>query len=250
MDRTIVITGVTSGFGLATARVFAQEGWNIVGTGRRKERLDALRAELGKRFLPLELDMRDRAAVSAALGDLPAPWAEPDVLLNNAGLALGLEPSQAADLDDWDTMIDTNIKGLLYATRAVLPGMVARNRGHVVNLGSTAGTYPYPGGNVYGGTKAFVKQFSLNLRTDLLGTAVRVTNIEPGLCETEFSVVRFKGDKDKADKVYEGTCPIRPEDIAETVRWVTHLPAHVNINRVEVMPVCQSSGPLAVRKGM
>lgn len=186
MPRTIVITGVTSGFGRATAAVFIKEGWNVAGTGRRKERLDALKAEWGDAFLPLELDMRDKSAVFAALERLPAPWSEPDVLVNNAGLALGLAPSQEADLDDWETMIDTNIKGLLYATRALLPGMTARNRGHIVNLGSTAGTYPYKGGNVYGGTKAFVKQFSLNLRTDLLGTAVRVTNIEPGLCESEF----------------------------------------------------------------
>lgn len=248
MSRTIVITGVTAGFGRATAALFIKEGWNVVGTGRRKQRLDALSAEWGTSFLPLELDMRDRDAVSAALGHLPAPWSEPDVLVNNAGLALGLAPSQEASLDDWETMIDTNIKGMLYATNALLPGMVARNRGHIVNLGSIAGTYPYPGGNVYGGTKAFVKQFSLNLRTDLLGTAVRVTNIEPGLCETEFSVVRFKGDQAKADKVYEGTRPIVAEDIAETVRWVTHLPDHVNINRLEVMPVCQASGPLSVVK--
>lgn len=248
MQRTIVITGVTSGFGLATARVFAQEGWNVVGTGRRQDRLDGLKNELGDRFLPLTLDMRDKDAVFAAFAGLPAPWSDVDVLVNNAGLALGLAPCQTADLDDWETMIDTNIKGVLYATRALLPGMVARGRGHIVNLGSTAGTYPYPGGNVYGGTKAFVKQFSLNLRTDLLGTAVRVTNIEPGLCETEFSEVRFKGDKARADSVYAGTHPILPADIAETIRWVTHLPAHVNINSLEVMPVCQSSGPLAVHK--
>lgn len=248
MQRTIVITGVTSGFGLATARVFAQEGWNVVGTGRRQDRLDGLKNELGDHFLPLTLDMRDKDAVFAAFAGLPAPWSDVDVLVNNAGLALGLAPCQTADLDDWETMIDTNIKGVLYATRALLPGMVARDRGHIVNLGSTAGTYPYPGGNVYGGTKAFVKQFSLNLRTDLLGTAVRVTNIEPGLCETEFSEVRFKGDKARADSVYAGTNPILPADIAETIRWVTHLPAHVNINSLEVMPVCQSSGPLAVHK--
>ena len=248
MPHTIVITGVTAGFGRATAALFIKEGWNVAGTGRRRERLDALRAEWGAAFLPLELDMRDKDAVSAALGNLPAPWSEPDVLVNNAGLALGLAPGQEACLDDWETMVDTNIKGLLYATHAILPGMVARNRGHIVNLGSTAGSYPYKGGNVYGATKAFVKQFSLNLRTDLLGTAVRVTNIEPGLCESEFSLVRFKGDQAKADKVYEGVCPIVPEDIAETVRWVTHLPAHVNINRLEVMPVCQASGGLSVVK--
>lgn len=250
MNRTIVITGVTSGFGLATARLFAAEGWNVAGTGRRTDRLDDLRAELGGLFLPLALDMRDRKAVFAALESLPAPWAEPDVLVNNAGLALGLDPAQTADVDDWETMIDTNIKGLLYATKALLPGMVRRDRGHIVNLGSTAGSYAYAGGNVYGGTKAFVRQFSLNLRTDLLGTRVRVTDIEPGLCETEFSVVRFRGDRDRADAVYADTAPVRPEDIAETVRWVTHLPDHVNINTLEVMPVCQAPAGLTVHRNM
>lgn len=244
----IVITGVTAGFGLALARMFAAEGWHIVGTGRRSDRLSALKTELGEHFLPLELDMRDREAVTLALSSLPAPWKAVDILVNNAGLALGLEPAQEALLDDWETMIDTNIKGVIYATKAILPGMVERNTGHIVNLGSTAGTYPYKGGNVYGATKAFVRQFSLNLRTDLLGTAIRVTNIEPGLAESEFSQVRFKGDAQRAANVYAGTQPISPQDIAQTIHWVTHLPAHLNINTLELMPVCQAYGPLSVVK--
>ena len=250
MPKHILVTGATSGFGLATARLFAAEGWHVIGTGRRTDRLDALHQELGDSFLPVPLDMRDRNAVMETLGNLPGEWNDVDVLLNNAGAALGLEPAQQCSLDDWDAMVDTNIKGLLYATRAVLPGMVQRNRGHIVMLGSIAGNYPYAGGNVYCGSKAFVKQFSLSLRADLLGTNVHVTNIEPGLAESEFSIVRFHGDTEKAASVYKGTSPITPQDIAETVFWVTHRPAHININRVEVMPICQCpSGPL-VRKGM
>ena len=249
-QKIVFITGATSGFGRATARRFAEAGWALVLTGRRSERLEELKGELSAK-VPVHiatLDVRQAGAVQEVVAQLPAEFRQIDCLVNNAGLALAPQPAQQVDLADWHTMIDTNIKGLLYATRALLPGMTARNRGHIVNLGSTAGTYPYKGGNVYGGTKAFVKQFSLNLRTDLLGTAVRVTNIEPGLCESEFSLVRFKGDRARADKVYEGTCPIVPEDIAETVRWVTHLPAHVNINSLELMPVCQASGPLSVVK--
>jgi NADP-dependent 3-hydroxy acid dehydrogenase YdfG len=249
MHRTIIITGVTSGFGLATARVFAKEGWNIIGTGRRKERLDALAQELGDVFLPLELDSRNRERTATLLGNLPSPWHEPDVLLNNAGLALGLAPAQAASLEDWEVMVDTNIKGVLYATKTVLPGMVARNCGHIVNVGSITGHYPYAGANVYAGTKAFVTQFSQNLRADLLGTAIRVTCIEPGLAESEFSQVRFKGDKAGAKNVYAGTDPLVPEDIAETIRWVVSQPPHVNINRMEIMPVCQApAAPAVYRK--
>lgn len=250
MPKHILITGATSGFGLATARLFATEGWLVSGTGRRADRLDALHQELGDAFMPVPLDMRDKDAVMETLSNLPGNRHDVDVLLNNAGAALGLDPAQECSLDDWDTMVDTNIKGLLYATRAVLPGMVARNSGHIVMLGSIAGNYPYAGGNVYCGTKAFVKQFSLSLRADLLGTKVHVTNIEPGLAESEFSIVRFHGDTDRAAGVYEGTSPITPQDIAETVFWVTHRPAHININRVEIMPICQCpSGPL-VKKGM
>jgi NADP-dependent 3-hydroxy acid dehydrogenase YdfG len=249
MAKTILITGATAGFGQAMARRFAAEGWNLVITGRRAQRLEELKAALAPAEVhTLAFDVRDRGACEQAIKTLPGDFATIDVLVNNAGLALGLEPAQACDLDDWETMIDTNIKGLTYMTRAVLPGMVERNTGHVVNLGSVAGTYPYPGGNCYGGTKAFVNHFSKNLRADLLGTKVRVTNIEPGLCETEFSVVRFKGDKAAADKVYEGTQPITPVDIAECVFWTTNLPAHVNINSLEVMPVQQAFAPFAISR--
>jgi NADP-dependent 3-hydroxy acid dehydrogenase YdfG len=195
------------------------------------------------------LDVRDREAVSAVFSSLPADFAEVDLLVNNAGLALGLEPAYRASLDDWDTMVDTNIKGVMYCTRALLPGMVARNRGHVINIGSVAGSWPYPGGNVYGASKAFVQQFSRNLRADLLGTAVRVTNIAPGMAETEFSRVRFKGDEELAHRVYAGTEPLQAQDIADIVVWVSTVPARVNINSVEVMAVCQAWGPLAVAHG-
>jgi 3-hydroxy acid dehydrogenase / malonic semialdehyde reductase len=245
----ILVTGATAGFGAAIARRFAAEGARIVATGRRRERLDALAAELGPEIIhPLGLDVRDRAAVEAAIAGLPPAFADIDLLVNNAGLAAGLAPAQEADLDGWEAMVDTNIKGLLYVTRAVLPGMVARDRGHIVNLGSIAATYPYPGGNVYGATKAFVRQFSLNLRADLLGTKIRVTDIEPGLVGgTEFSVVRF-GDAQKAAKLYEGAEALTPEDIAEAVHWVATLPARVNINAIEMMPVTQAFGPLPVHR--
>ena len=245
-DATVFVTGATSGFGAAAARRFAAAGARLVVCGRRAERLAQLQAELAVPIHTLTLDVRDRAAVAAAIADLPPEFAEIDVLVNNAGLAAGLDPAQRADLDDWDRMVDTNIKGLLYVTRAVLPGMVARNRGHVINLGSVAGSYPYPGGNAYGGTKAFVKQFSLDLRADLFGTKVRVTNIEPGLCETEFSLVRFGGDAERAAKVYEGTTPLSADDIAECIFWTAALPAHININRLEVMPVVQAFSAFAV----
>ena len=249
MAKTIFITGATSGFGLACARRFADEGWRLIVTGRRRDRLDQLTAELsGRPVLAVQLDVRDRDAVRGVIAALPEGFADIDVLVNNAGLALGLEGADRADLDDWETMIDTNIKGLCYLTRCLLPAMVARNRGHIVNLGSIAGTYPYPGGNVYGATKAFVKQFSRNLLADLVHTRIRVTNIEPGLAESEFSIVRFHGDRDRADAVYRGTEPLTPVDIAEIVHWVTSVPPHVNICSVEVMPVCQGCGPLAVHR--
>ena len=191
--------------------------------------------------------MRDRAAVNAAVAALPADLSAIDILVNNAGLALGLEPAQRADPDAWEQMVDTNVKGVMYVTRAVLPGMVERRRGHVINLGSIAGTYPYPGGNVYGATKAFVRQFSLGLRADLFGTPIRVTSVEPGLVGgTEFSAVRFGGDAQKASKIYDGADALTPEDVAEAVHWVASLPARVNINAVEMMPVTQSFGPLPV----
>jgi 3-hydroxy acid dehydrogenase/malonic semialdehyde reductase len=249
MQKTICITGATSGFGRACAERFAAEGWRLILTGRRVDRLQALQEQLGA--VPVhavELDVRDFSAVEGMVRDLPQDFQAIDVLVNNAGLALGLEGAHQTDIRDWDTMIDTNIKGLCYLTRCILPGMVDRNQGHIINMGSIAGNYPYPGGNVYGATKAFVKQFSRNLLTDLNHTRVRVTNIEPGLSESEFSVVRFHGDKDKADAVYKGTEPLRPVDIAEIVHWVTSVPPHVNINTVEVMPVCQSCGPLAIHR--
>jgi len=249
-DRIAFITGATAGFGLAIARLFAADGWRVVAAGRRAERLAALVAELGPdRCHGVTLDVRDRASVQSAVDSLPAGFAAIDLLVNNAGLALGLNPAQSADLDDWDAMVDTNCKGLMYVTRAVLPGMVARDAGHVVNIGSTAGEWPYPGGNVYGATKAFVRQFSHNLRADLFGTRVRVTDIEPGLVAgTEFSAVRFKGDAAKAAAPYAGTEPLTAEDIADAVHWVATRPARVNVNLIQVMPVAQSYGPLRIHK--
>lgn len=248
--QTVLVTGASAGFGAAIARRFAADGVRVIAAGRRGERLDALAAELGPKLLPLVLDVRDRAAVEAAVAGLPAEFADIDLLVNNAGLALGLEPAHRADLDDWERMVDTNIKGLMFITRAVLPGMVARGRGHVVNIGSVAGEWPYPGGNTYGGSKAFVRQFSLNLLADLVATPVRVSNIEPGLCGgTEFSNVRFHGDDARAAKVYENTTPLSAEDVADTVHWVATRPAHVNINTLSLMPSCQAFGPLAIHRG-
>lgn len=249
MSKTAFITGGTAGFGKAIAERYAKEGWQVIATGRRQDRLDELKAALAPAPVhTICYDVRDKQAAFDAVAALPDEFADVDVLVNNAGLALGLEPVQECTLDDWETMIDTNIKGLLYMTRALLPKMVERNTGHIVNLGSVAGTYPYPGGNCYGGTKAFVNHFSKNMRADLLGTGIRVTNVEPGLCETEFSVIRFKGDKDAADKVYEGTQPVVAEDIAEIVYWTTTLPPHVNINALEVMPVQQAFAPFAISR--
>lgn len=245
---TVFITGATAGFGLAAARRFAQDGAKLVLCGRRSDRLQALQTEFGERAHVITLDVRDRASVAQAFAGLPEGFADIDVLVNNAGLALGLEPAQRADLDDWEAMIDTNIKGVTYCTRAVLPGMVDRKRGHIINMGSVAGNYPYAGGNVYGGTKAFLKQFSLNLRAELSGTNIRVTNIEPGMCETEFSVVRFKGDEGKASDVYAGMTPLSADDIAHCIHWVATLPAHVNINSLEVMPVAQAASGFVVHR--
>ncbi|CAJ1796990.1 NADP-dependent 3-hydroxy acid dehydrogenase YdfG [Aeromonas veronii] len=244
-----MVTGASSGFGESISRQLVQAGYKVIGTGRRAERLAALADELDAQFLPLAFDVQDKAATRVAIAALPVEWSEVDLLVNNAGLALGLEPAHKADLEDWEQMIATNISGLTLLTRLLLPGMVARNRGHVINIGSIAGTYPYPGGNVYGATKAFVKQFSLNLRADLAGTAIRVTNVEPGLCGgTEFSNVRFHGDDAKAASVYQGVEAIQPEDIANTVLWVSQQPAHVNINSIEIMPVAQTFGPLNISR--
>ncbi|HBQ78893.1 MAG TPA: bifunctional NADP-dependent 3-hydroxy acid dehydrogenase/3-hydroxypropionate dehydrogenase YdfG [Erwinia persicina] len=245
----VFVTGATAGFGQSITRRFISQGHQVIATGRRQERLDALKKEFGDRIYTLVLDVRDRAGIDAAVASLPAEWRNIDILVNNAGLALGIEPAQRASLEDWEDMIDTNNKGLVYMTRALLPAMVERNVGHIINIGSIAGSWPYPGGNVYGATKAFVRQFSFNLRTDLHGTALRVTDIEPGLVGgTEFSNVRFKGDDSRADSVYDGTEPLTPEDVTEAVWWVATLPKHVNISALEMMPVGQSQAGLRVHK--
>jgi 3-hydroxy acid dehydrogenase/malonic semialdehyde reductase len=238
---TALVTGATAGFGEATCRRFIEAGARVIATGRRRERLEKLRKELGDRCHVAVLDVRDRKALDTLASDLPGTFANVNVVVANAGLALGLEPAHDAKPDDWEAMVDTNVKGLMYTVRAFLPGMVARNEGHVVLVGSVAADYPYPGGNVYGATKAFVKQFALNLKSDLLGKNVRVTNIEPA--ETEFSLVRFHGDTDKARAPYKGLQPMTSEDIAETIFWSCTLPRHLNVMRVQVMPVAQAFGP-------
>ncbi|HET7825408.1 MAG TPA: SDR family NAD(P)-dependent oxidoreductase [Anaeromyxobacter sp.] len=247
--RIALVTGATSGFGLATAEAFARAGARVVAIGRRRDRLDALAAAHPGKLHAVALDLQDRAAIEPFVRDLPAGFSEIDVLVNNAGLALGLEPAQRASLEQWDTMIETNCRALVALTRAVLPGMVSRNRGHVVAVGSVAGEYPYPGGNVYGATKAFVRQFMKNLKADLLGTAVRVTNVAPGMAgDTEFSLVRFGGDAERAAKVYEGVTPLSPEDVAEAILWAVTLPPHVNVNTIELMPVQQGFSPFAISR--
>jgi 3-hydroxy acid dehydrogenase/malonic semialdehyde reductase len=247
---SVLITGASSGFGEACARKFAAEGKRLVLCARRDERLQALSAELSglTEVHWAVLDVRDQQAVTALAASLPGEFADVDILVNNAGLALGLGGADVAAMDDWETMVDTNIKGLMYLTHAFLPAMVARGGGHVVNMGSVAASWPYPGGNVYGGTKAFVQQFSRNLRAELLGKGVRVSLIEPGMCETEFSMVRFNGDEGRAQDVYAGMQPLSATDIAEIIYWVTALPAHININQLEVMPVAQAWGPFAVHR--
>jgi 3-hydroxy acid dehydrogenase/malonic semialdehyde reductase len=246
--RTALVTGASSGFGLACAEAFLRAGAKVVAAARREDRLRAFAARAPERVHVLPLDVGERTAVERALAALPPAFAEVDLLVNNAGLALGLEPAQRASLDEWEAMIRTNCTGLAAVTRAVLPGMVARDRGHVVNVGSVAGSHPYPGGNVYGATKAFVHQFSLNLRADLLGTAVRVTSVEPGMAETEFSLVRFSGDAARARKVYEGVTPLSAEDVADAILWAVTRPPHVNVNVVELMPVGQAFAPFAVSR--
>jgi 3-hydroxy acid dehydrogenase/malonic semialdehyde reductase len=250
MKKTVLITGASAGFGEACARKYRGLRYRLILAARRLDKLESLQQEMADTECHLlQLDVRDRNGVADALAGLPEPFREIEILINNAGLALGLEPAHEADLDNWDTMVDTNIKGLMYCTRQILPGMVERERGHIVNIGSVAGATPYPGGNVYGATKAFVEQFSRNLRADLLGTPIRITNIEPGLAETEFSVVRFHGDAARAAAVYKNTQPLVAEDIAEIIYWVTSLPAHININSLEVMPVCQAWAPFAIHRG-
>ncbi|WP_158045554.1 SDR family NAD(P)-dependent oxidoreductase [Skermanella pratensis] len=244
----VLITGATGGFGGAFARRFAAIGSRLVLAGRRADRLKALRDELETEVHTVEVDVRDRRAIEQAFGSLPSGFAEVETLINNAGLALGADSAQKSDPDDWETMIDTNDKGLVFCTRALLPGMIERGRGHVVNIGSTAGNYPYPGGHVYCASKAFVKQFSLALRADLQGTGVRVTNVEPGMVETDFSLVRFKGDAEKAGKVYADTTPLTADDVAEAVFWAATLPPHFNVNRLEIMPTTQAFGPLSIHR--
>lgn len=250
MAKSIFITGATSGFGEACARRFAGEGWRLILAARRTERLRSLHTELGRETSvhTITLDVRDQVAVTNGIKGLPGGFSEIDVLVNNAGLGLGMGPFHEGNPADWDTVVDTNIKGMLYCTGAVLPGMLKRNKGHVVNIGSIAGSWPYPGGNVYGGTKAFIKQFSLNLRADLFGSALRVTNIEPGIAETEFNIVRFKGNKEKAAELYKDMKTLTPEDIADIIYWVVSLPCHVNINRIEVMPVSQTWAMFAINR--
>ncbi len=239
MTRTAFITGATAGFGAAAARLFVRAGWKVIGTGRRRERLDGLAGELGDALWPLELDMRDSAGLEAAVDALPDGFRTIDLLINNAGLAPPLETLQESTLDPALVAIETNIVGLVALTRKLLPGLIER-RGAIINLSSVAATYPYRGGAVYGGTKAFVRQFSLDLRSDLHGTGVRVTSIEPGMAETEFTLVRTGGDQAASDTLYRGADPMTPEDIAETLFWVASLPPHLNINAIELMPVSQS----------
>jgi serine 3-dehydrogenase len=246
--KTILITGATAGFGEAAARKFVAGGWRAVGTGRRGERLQRLQEELGDAFLPLEVDMRDIDAVES-LARLSPPWSEIDLLLNNAGLAPPTDPMPETDWDRIETVIETNITGLVALTRALLPKLVER-KGQIINLSSVAATYPYKGGAVYGGTKAFVRQFSLDLRCDLAGTGVRVTSVEPGMAETEFTVVRTGGDLEASDKLYAGMNPMTAEDLADLFWWLANLPPHLNINTVELMPVSQSFAGFTVnRKG-
>lgn len=248
---TALITGASVGIGRATAESLAKQGYQLILLARRESKLRELAAHLGS--TPTHLiacDINDKTALSTALQELPTTFQDIDVLVNNAGLALGLGTADEALWEDWQTMIETNCMALTYLTRQVLPGMKKRNAGFIVNMGSIAGTYPYQGGNVYGATKAFVDQFSINLRTDLLGTNIRVCNLQPGMLgDTEFSLVRFHGDESAADAVYENCQPLKPEDVAEAVRWVVSQPAHVNVNRMEIMPTCQSPGGLAVSKG-
>ncbi|MBX3593538.1 SDR family NAD(P)-dependent oxidoreductase [Sphingomonas sp.] len=243
---TALITGATAGFGKAAARLFVEAGWRVIGTGRRADRLDALRSELGDAFHGAVFDIRDEGARDAALDALPDAFRDIDLLVNNAGLALGIEPAQDATLANWKVMIETNVTALVSITHRLLPGLIAR-RGAIINLSSVAATYPYAGANVYGGTKAFVKQFSLSLRSDLAGTGVRVTSIEPGMAETEFTLVRT-GSQAASDALYGGARPMTPEDIAAMILWVAQLPPHLNINVMEMMPVNQSFAGFAVHR--
>ena len=245
----VLITGASAGFGKALAERLIANGHQVIGCARRLDKLNNLAETLAEAFLPVVMDVSDTAAIPKIIADLPANFKQIDVLVNNAGLALGTEPAQSSSLDDWMRMTDTNIKGLMALTHAVLPAMVARDSGYIINVGSIAGSWPYFGGNVYGATKAFVKQFSLNLRADLIGTQVRVTNLEPGnVAGTEFSNVRYHGDDDKAAKVYDGFKTMTGEDIGDILLWLIESPAHINVNRLEVMPVAQTYNGLTIAK--
>ncbi|WP_298907677.1 SDR family NAD(P)-dependent oxidoreductase [uncultured Psychrobacter sp.] len=245
----VLITGASAGFGKALAERLVANGHRVIGCARRIEKLNALAETLGEAFLPVVMDVSDTASIPQIIADLPADFKQIDVLVNNAGLALGTEPAHKASLDDWMRMTDTNIKGLMALTHAVLPAMVARDSGYIINVGSIAGSWPYFGGNVYGATKAFVKQFSLNLRADLIGTQVRVTNLEPGnVAGTEFSNVRYHGDDDKAAQVYDGFKTMTGDDIGDILLWLIESPAHINVNRLEVMPVAQTYNGLTIAK--
>ena len=248
MTKTALITGATSGFGRAAAKTFIDAGWQVIATGRRVDRLQALRDELGDALHPAAFDIRDEAAMRAALDTLPERFRGIDLLVNNAGLAQGTRPAQDALLSDWKTMIDTNVTALVTLTHALLPTLVAR-KGAIINISSTAAIYPYTGGNAYGGSKAFVSHFSQGLRSDLHGTGVRVTTIEPGMAETEFTVVRTHGDQAASDTLYTGANPMTAEDIAETILWISNLPPHLNINRIELMPTSQSFAGFQVHRG-
>jgi 3-hydroxy acid dehydrogenase/malonic semialdehyde reductase len=244
----IFISGASAGFGLAMSKRFAKLGHKVIAAARREEKLKELKKEFKENIFPLVLDVSNREQVQHALTNLPKEWSDVDILINNAGLALGFDSAQKSSLEDWETMVQTNINGILYLTHFFLPQMIKKNSGHIINLGSVAGEFPYPGGNVYGATKSFVHQFSLNLRADILGSKVRVTVVEPGMCASEFSQVRFKGDNEKAEAVYKGMQPLSAEDIAETVEWIMTRPSHVNINVISLMPIDQAFNGFAIHR--
>lgn len=250
MPKIAFITGATAGFGKECAKIFAGAHWNLILVSRTKENLHNLKKNLEPiadiHILPV--DIGNRSKITESIGSIPDHFKKIDLLINNAGLALGADPAHIGNIDDWEIMVNTNIKGLMYCTRLLLPQMVERDNGHIINIGSIAGSWAYPNINVYGGTKAFVRQFSLNLRADLFGTNVRVSLIEPGLGETDFAITRFKGDKVKAGELYKGIEALKPKDVAEIIYWVAHQPKHVNINSIEVMPTCQTWGPLALNR--
>lgn len=247
MQKIALITGATAGFGNSSVKEFIDNGWKVIATGRREERLLALKEQFGEALHTLTFDIQNSTQINEAIDSLPSNFKNIDLLINNAGLALGTAAAQECDLEQWNTMVDTNIRGLMSLTHKVLPTLI-QQRGAVINISSVAASYPYPGGNVYGGTKAFVVQFSLGLRSDLHGTGVRVTCVEPGMSETEFTLVRTKGDQSASDKLYEGANPMTGGDIAKTLYWIATLPPHMNINRVELMPVNQSFSPFQVHR--